>query len=66
MKCPHCDRGSFVLAHLTLDRGAVFRIRYCMRCERIQRIGDSVPDVKESYKGSFVRLHNPNKKGGDK
>jgi len=66
MKCPHCQSESTGKATLILDAGAKWRVLYCGQCECVQRIGDSVPGAEGSYRGSFVRAHDYDKKGGDK
>jgi len=66
MSCQFCFKGCTVLARLILFTGPSYLVRYCPLCERIQRTGDSVPDVKKEYqvKRNFIRSFK--KKGGDK
>jgi len=66
MKCIHCKSESTGKATLILDAGAKWRVLYCGECECIQRIGDSVPGAKGSYRGSFIRKFEDKKKGGEK
>jgi len=65
MKCIHCFKGDTVKAHLVLFNGMKFLVRYCQVCEGIQRIGDSVPDVKNEYRVKRNFLRSFKRKGGD-
>ena len=65
MKCIFCKIVETSKATLILDKGAQWRVRYCPACECVQRIGDSVPGAEGSYRGSFARMHDYDKKGGD-
>jgi len=65
MKCIHCFKGDTVKAHLVLFTGLKLLVRYCPVCEGIQRIGDSVPDVGDKYKGYASGRRQCRPKGGD-
>jgi len=49
--CRKCKSESVEPAQLCLFSGPMYLVNYCQTCEHVTRIGGSVPDVGDKYKG---------------